>query len=219
MSKLEGSWTVLSMAWLLLLALFACRLVSLPTIVHRWNVWDCGALFTRAAEVWGDISILVRSDSGGEWIQVNLAKISPQGLAGYRQRIDRVVEEAIRRRKVLNLFPRVCADIAQKYQESEGSAITEIQFVKTNWRSGSAPMSMPQGHWEPPSVSQVPPSQVVTLHQARLIDGRWTEAKMPPLVKPIPRSANPRLQNRPSVQRRVRLISPPRTSPSATNAR
>jgi hypothetical protein len=100
-------WLAFSTVWLLALLIFACRWTTPTGFFQRWNVWDCGALFTRSAQVWGDVAVLVRGDERQPWVQVDFTRISPQGLAGHRQRIDRVIEEAVKRRKRLNLFPRV----------------------------------------------------------------------------------------------------------------
>jgi len=159
--------------------------------------------------VWGDVAVLVREHEKAPWVQVDFTRISPQGLAGHRQRIDRVLEECVKRRKRLNLFPRVCEDIARKHVETGGSAVTEVRIVKTNWRAGSPPMANPAGHWNPPPVARVPTSQIVTLHQARLVDGVWKETKL------VDTPAKPVLaqRGRPKVSapasRQVRIVRPP----------
>lgn len=202
-------WLAGSIAWLLALLLFACRWTSPTGFFQRWNVWDCGALFTRSAQVWGDVAVLVREQERAPWVQVDLTRISPQGLAGHRQRIDRVIEETVRRRKRLNLFPRVCEDIARKHFETGGGEVTEMRIVKTNWRAGTPPMAKPVGHWNPPPVAVVPASQIVTLHQARLVDGVWKETKLTdPAARPV-LAQRGRPQMMAPASRKVRIVRPP----------
>lgn len=199
--------------WCVPLVFFGCRFAQFPSeTFHRWNIWDCGALFTRAAEVWGDLAVQVRADARQSWVQVDLETISPQGLAGYRQRIDRVMEEVYKRRKRLDLFPRLCADIAAKHEAAGGGRVTEMQILKTNWRAGTPPMAQPAGHWNPPPVNEVPKAQRVLLHQARLVEGVWRETKLDPAANPPPVAAG-RVKPPARPNRQVRILPP---KPAAT---
>jgi hypothetical protein len=209
-------WTFLiTIIWVLPLGLGAIRVANF----NHWhlNIWDCAALFTSEAKVWGDISMIGRSkNKDNSWVQLDFESLSPQGVAGYRQRVDKIIEDAMRSRRKLDFFPRVCEDIARKAEELGYGNIEELRFVRTNWVAGSPAMAQPSGHWNPPPLSEMSPTRQITLYQAKLIDGVWKEVKV---TNPSPKGPLAGRSRRvPTVGTRATPANPPRFVPQPSTS-
>ena len=108
---IAARWLVLvGIVWIFPLGLLAPKFI-VSGGVSRWNIWDCAALFTRRAKVWGDVRAEARTAAG--WQRLDFAQLSPQGLAGYRQRLDRVLEETVKQKKTNNMVSAVSQHVAE----------------------------------------------------------------------------------------------------------
>ena len=103
--------------------------------------------------------------------------LSPQGLAGYRQRLERIVREIPKSRGKVDLGGKVAAFVAQRYQEQTGQVVVEVRVVNTSWPAGVKEMALPMGHWGWPPLAQVSQKRQKEWYHGKLVAGQWVEVK------------------------------------------
>jgi hypothetical protein len=164
------------------------------------------ALFTDREASWNQIAFLVRTGTAKEWIEVDRNCLSRSQLAGFRNRLDRLVPMVRRSQIAERVWKRLGEDVAARYAKAypQAAPITTVRIVNTNWPTNLPEMTHPLGHWEIPPIEQVDPARVRILATIELQGGRAVSvtgntASVPAGlartirgVPTVPRSAPPR---------------------------
>jgi hypothetical protein len=131
------------------------------------------ALFTDREASWNQLAFLVRTGSSEEWIEVDGKLLSRSQLAGYRNRLDRLVPMARRATIAKDIWRRLGTYVAVRYAAAHPNAepVTEVRLVNTNWPTNLPEMTHPRGHWQIPPIADVPPERLRTLVTVQLRDG------------------------------------------------
>jgi hypothetical protein len=191
--RLVTSWlTGVIIVWLLPLGLFAPKFFAYSEF-SRWNVWDCAALFTRRAKVWGDLRAEARTSGG--WQPLDFSKLSPQGLAGYRQRLDRVLEETVKHKGVHNMVSQVSEHLAAHIERLGLGHVYELRVYRINYTAGTPEMTNHRGNWDDFQQVSVSPRRKIPLFQAVNLPGGWQE--IPHVSKVLHPRPGPSVGNRP----------------------
>ncbi len=196
--------------WVYPLIIIGSKQLKMPSYLVRWPLYDCAALFTHRSNVWGDPAIVLRLDDGS-WIEPKMELFSPQGLAGYRQRLERIVREIPKSRGKIDLGGKVATFVAKRYFEQTGQDVVEVRVVNTTWPAGVPEMVRPAGQWDWPPLAQVSKKRQREWYHGRLVDGRWVgekaPARLPPSTGMVGDGMTPSASKRP--KRMIRLPMPP----------
>jgi hypothetical protein len=160
--------------------------------------YGCAALFTRTVKSWSQAKYLVQLGDGAEWKEVPREWVSPMRVAGYRQRVDRIVPELNRSRSKTQMLDRLAAHVVDcvRLHEPAHPEVMGVRIINTQWPTDDPGMNRPQGKWQLPAFETLAP------HQYKVL-GTWTNTasglvrakiEKPKADQPIPSSVSTRSQ-------------------------
>lgn len=141
---------------------------------ERWKFQHAVAgLFTEREGSWNQPIFLVRaSAAGAEWKEVPRGWLSQSMLAGYRNRMDRLLPMIRRSGDAGRLMGRLGEFVAQQVALSEPGwgAVSEVRIMNTNWPSKLPEMMQPAGRWQLLAFDQMDPARVSEMALVKLKD-------------------------------------------------
>ncbi|MEZ0273985.1 MAG: hypothetical protein ACAH88_03705, partial [Roseimicrobium sp.] len=146
------------LAALTLLWLVPCFLAGslgrLPVKVPPWlslQYTAGGLFFTSRTDKWAQTQVQVHRRGTSNWQTIDTAQFSPMGTFGYRQRLDRVLQETNGKPAADGARQRLAEWIARRdeqvYPDSPG--VMAVRFGATVWAANSPELARPSGHWLP----------------------------------------------------------------------
>ena len=144
--------------------------------------YTAAGLFTHRVGPWTQMQIQVQHEGVAPWKTISTAELSPMGAFGYRQRLDRILQETHGRRVGDEVRQRLAGWIAQKYekQHPEQGKVTAVLFGQTVWASNSADLANPSGHWEPLPPAGSQPTRLQVLSAYSIAQG---QAQLTPMTR------------------------------------
>lgn len=102
--------------------------------------------------------VQVASAGKSGWTRIDNSELSPMGAFGYRQRLDRILQETNRRPVSGDVTERLAVWVAAKYREKhpDEREVVAVRFGKTVWESKSAELARPTSRWIPHPLSGNP---------------------------------------------------------------
>jgi hypothetical protein len=175
----RGFWAALALSLLVAFAVVSSKTGRLRFVDGRLGLQlSSAAVFTHYNRVWSQPVTLVKVGGSTAWVEVTHSDLTPLGIAGYRQRWDRLIWEADRKRAPENLWVRAAAFTADRWAQAHpaGEPVAEVRLVKVLRRAGDPAMDVPQGRWDLPPVASLPAKDVVELALCRRVDEQWVLA-------------------------------------------
>jgi hypothetical protein len=118
-------------------------------------------IFMYRTGVWAQMLIQVQRKGAAGWQSIDASELSPMGCFGYRQRLDRILQETQGRQVQGAVMQRLAVWLANKLEEMhpEQGTVTSVRFVQAVWVSNTPELAMPSGHWvsDPPTKMQAAP--------------------------------------------------------------
>lgn len=157
--------------------------------VPRWLQFetDCAALFTKREADWNQVVYRVWRAGGAGWEEAGRDLMSPMPVAGYRQRLDRLVATVQSKPKLRDqVWPRLASHLAARIEgdKGKGSPVSRIHLARTRWMCGTPEMVQAAGHWHVPPLSDLPPGvKVIHVMTCTVKNGKMV------LVKPARKPA------------------------------
>lgn len=173
--------------------------------------YSAAGLFTQRIETWTQMLIQVQHNGSTDWTTLDTAELSPMGAFGYRQRLDRILQETQGRKVADVVKPRLAAWLAQRYGElhpGQGN-VTAVRFAQTLWPANSPELAQPAGHWQPNPPLENTTAQFRELAAYTIANGS-ARLILPPARAPAPESAPPATPGR-----RFRPAAPSPLTPGA----
>jgi hypothetical protein len=136
--------------------------------------YTAAGLFTKRCQAWPQNHIFVRRVVNTQWIPLNMEALSPMGAFGYRQRLDRVLQETEGGKFSESVRRRLAVWIAKRYEKltPKESAVVAVRFATSVWPTNSPDMAIPSGHWvRNPSVLPAAVSFVTVATYAVDVEG------------------------------------------------
>jgi hypothetical protein len=142
--------------------------------------YAAGALFTDRENSWNQLVAQVSVDGGRKWQQIDPDEMSEVQLAGYRNRIDRLVSLVRGTRLEEQVLSRLAVRVISVHggTSAENAAINTVRFTNTVWPSGAPEMTQPEGHWKMPKLDSVPSNRQWSIATVRIENGRAVKVEM-----------------------------------------
>jgi hypothetical protein len=108
-------------------------------------------LFTLRNQTWQQVQFQVKTSRSASWLTLSTAELSPIGVLGYRQRLDRVILLTNGKGKAADeTHARVATWIARAYalRHVEAHNVTAVRITQTAWTTNTPELAQPAGHWE-----------------------------------------------------------------------
>ncbi len=125
----------------------------LPLVLPRRLAFQYSAagLFTKRMSAWTQMHIQLQRRGDEEWRTIDTAEAAPMGAFGYRQRLDRMLQETNGRRVADSVRQRMTRWIVNKHQtmHPEAGEIGAVRFAQSVWPVSTPGMAHPMGAWVP----------------------------------------------------------------------
>ncbi|MCX6853860.1 MAG: hypothetical protein NTV80_03030 [Verrucomicrobia bacterium] len=180
---------LLFLLWLVPLAWIGSTLGNLPFRVPRslWQQYNAAALFTKRTATWSDRRIEIRTANSDQWRVLNMVEVSPMPLAGYRQRIDRILSDTRSKKIAESLRQRMALWIAQRLKQQSGQEISGVRYQHRSWQANTPELALPAGHWGDNGSVLPATTRVTLLGEYAIVNGRATrERAKPPVLDKVP---------------------------------
>lgn len=181
--------------------------VSVNTgISHQYSA--AGLFFPKRTGTWTQMLIQMQRKSLAEWKTIDTSKLSPMGAFGYRQRLDRILQEMNGKQGTDTVKQRMAVWVTKRYEEQypDQGEVVAVRFGAMSWQANTPKLAQPAGHWvpDPPANSSAPPFILLSAFAIN-------QGKAQPIAKPAhvkPGATKPSLNPIPPVFRRNRLATP-----------
>lgn|GEM_PF-6738516 len=170
-------WAALALALLIAFAVVSSKTGRLRLGDGRLGLQlSSAAVFTHYNRIWSQPVTLVKVDGAADWIEVSHSDLTPLGIAGYRQRWDRMIWESDRKRAPTSFWSRAADFVAERWAAGhpKETPLAEVRFVKVLRRAGDPTMDVPEGRWQLPPVAALSAKDVVELALCRRVEGQWS---------------------------------------------
>lgn len=173
--------------------------------------YTAAGLFTLRTPSWAQMLIQVQRKRTLNWTTIDTSGLSPMGAFGWRQRLDRILQETNRPSMAGGVTQRLAVWVAKKYekQHPDQGEVVGVQFGRTIWESKTPELANPSGRWvpDPPmGKPKVPFRSLATYSIAQGVAQQMANAE------PMGAATSA------SIGKRFRPISPKPGSSSATPA-
>lgn len=130
---------------------------KVPSLLY--TQYASGGLFTRRVGSWSQMLVQVRSVNGPDWQTIDISRLSPMEVFGYRHRLERVgivtsKNRTLTERVRLRLAEWVEREHAKRHPEA--AEITGVRFVQTSHATNQPEMAVPQGRWQRDTLALEP---------------------------------------------------------------
>jgi hypothetical protein len=177
-----------------------------PRLSHQYTA--AGLFFPKRSEAWSQMLIQVQRKGVVEWKAVNTSELSPMGAFGYRQRLDRILQETNGKSLAEAVRQRLAVWVAErgKLLHPDQGEVMSVRFGAMAWQANTPELAQPAGHWvpDPPANSSTPP--FILLSAFSINQGNALPIAKPAHVKPG--ATKPTLNPIPPVFRRNRPATP-----------
>jgi hypothetical protein len=177
-------WTALSvLLWLIPVFAVGSRMGVVRFLPrHLTHQYACAALFTNIERSWTQAAYLVKVDGSSQWSEVDREVVSPMRIAGYRQRVDRIVTETRRVKDKDAMLDRLAAHVAASYARAfpDQKKVTEVKIIKTLWRTDEPVMTQPVGRWRLPPADALSGKRYSVLGTWKAEGDVWARVKNEP---------------------------------------
>lgn len=198
----------------------------------RWPRWlrfqsNCAALFTKRESDWHQIVYQLKRNEQHGWADVSRASLGPMPVAGYRQRLDRLLAtvHSSKSKAKDGIWADFGKWLASRFAEEDGAGpVQRFRIVQTQWKTSIPEMMAPKGPWLVPPLVEIPKnvglSPVVTFEftgtDARRVKDdplpkQATTAKKKPSVS---QSADGEHLSRRVIPRRTQASGPSNSTPA-----
>jgi hypothetical protein len=142
---------------------------------HISYQYSCAGLFTGREGAWAQACYLVKLKGRPNWIELSREIVSPMPVAGYRQRLDRLITETRKSKSKDKLYLRLSAHIAGRYKQMYPgeTSVEEVKIVNSAWRTDDPEMIMPKGRWRLPSALGADRTHFKTIGCYQRSSDRW----------------------------------------------
>jgi hypothetical protein len=130
-----------------------------PIRLPPWLALQYGlsGLFTKRVSTWTQILVQVQRGTSSRWETLKMSEFSPLGAFGYRQRLDRLLQDAlIKPPAAASVQVRLASWIAARDAVLHPGApqVSATRIRKLIWRTGSPELTQPGTHWipNPPAI-------------------------------------------------------------------
>lgn len=152
--KLRLTLLFLLTVWWIVPFFIAGWLGHLPVAIYKRLAFQYTAagLFTKRAGAWTQMVIQVNHAAPADWKTIDISALSPMGAFGYRQRLDRILQEINGRRQVVDAVKqRLAIWVASTYegQHPDQGKVVGVRFGQKVWTVNSSELAYPPGHWVP----------------------------------------------------------------------
>lgn len=143
--------------------------------------YACAGLFTGRESAWGQAAYLIKHEGSTAWSEVPRDVVSPMPVAGYRQRMDRIMTEVRRSRVNKEIYPMIAAHVAIRYAETFPCQppVAEVRLVNSLWRTSEPVMTHPIGRWRLPPGDVIDKAHVSTVAVFRREGKQWKDISQP----------------------------------------
>ena len=165
-----------ALGWLIPVFLSGSKTASVRFLPrHISYQYGCAALFTNIERSWTQAVYLVKAEGSGQWSEVPREVVSPMRIAGYRQRVDRIVTEIRRAPAKDAMMDRLAAHVAESYGEAfpDQPPVAEVRLLNTRWPTDDPVMTHPAGRWQLPPASSLTKKRYTVLGTWRRQGERW----------------------------------------------
>lgn len=181
-------------AWLIP---FYCvgSMLGLPVRIYSRLAFQYSAagLFTRRVPFWTQTLIQVQSKGAADWKTIDTSELSPMGAFGFRQRLDRVLQDTIGKNVADVVRQRLAEWVAKEYAKrhpNEGEVIG-VRMGQTTWASNTPELATPAGEWVRDPVDLKPPTPFrayasFTITQGKAVAERTSVKPTAPLAPRTP---------------------------------
>ena len=180
--------------------------------------YNAAKLFSGRPSSWTQMLIQVQVAGSTDWVTINTEELSPMGAFGFRQRLDRMLQETQGRPAGDLVRQRMALWIALQMERltSESARVVGVRFAQLRWAVNVPEMTNPSGAWVPNPGTTVGGPPLMVTSTFRITDAaprtaeRVDERPPPPLAQPqVFRRSSPTT----SAPRSSTTTRPPPSSP------
>ena len=152
------------------------------------HLYACAGLFTKRTWNWNHPLIQVRHEGSAVWKTLRTAELSPLGVYGYRQRIDRLLLKSGGTKVESAIRSRLAAWVAQRTEETEPGAdrVEAVRFTQNVWPVSCPDLRSPSGHWGCDPAELGPDGRNVVMAEFSIQEGKVLPAPIPQAGKALP---------------------------------
>jgi hypothetical protein len=160
--------------------------ISVPQPLH-WLAWQtrCTALFIGREDAWGQSYIIARGHQSSVLPDDKMLSVSPMPVAGYRQRMDRLLAD-IRS----DAFCSATLARLAKHMEQNGQLepTSELSIWRASWKTHEPSMAHPETRWVLPAFSSLPRERLKLVGCYRKVGTSWNTVAHKEAVQDLPRT-------------------------------
>ncbi len=155
-----------------------------PRLSHQYTA--AGLFFLKRSEAWSQMLIQVQRNGMVEWKMLDTSELSPMGAFGYRQRLDRILQETNGKSLAEAVRQRLAVWVAERVKQlhPDQGAVVSVRFGAKVWQANTPELAQPAGHWVPDLPADSPTTPFILLSSFAINQGMAQPIAKPVHVKP-----------------------------------